>query len=333
MRLYPQFDFASYRRRARLWRWGAVQLLRHGRPRMVFSHYGGVGDALMVARVLHEWRKRHTLRPCVWVITEDPGLFALNRDCDHALPFTHETLRMLARIGVPICSLHYGARDEATDRDQQPDGHLIATMCRLAGVSGPIELVPRIVLSADELASGRWAAGAVCIQSTTRNARFPIVTKEWGAERFAEVVKSLRAAGRRVIQVGSRNDPPLPQTEDWRGRTTLRETAAILAASRLFVGLVGGLMHLARAVDCPSVIVYGGRELPEQSGYTANVNIVSQPACSPCWLWSRCDHHLACMTNILPASVVAAINEALSVPRGPLPIDRAVVAPSSTSRP
>jgi len=36
-------------------------------------------------------------------------------------------------------------------------------------------------------------------------------------------------------------------------------------------------MHLARAVDCRAVIVYGGRERPEISGYICN-KILSPPA-------------------------------------------------------
>jgi hypothetical protein len=316
----------AWRARARLWLWGAAQLILHGRPRIVFAHYGGIGDALMMARVLHEWRRRHKTQTCVWILTEYPSIFDHNPDCDHALRFSTDASRMFDRLGARICWLHYTSHDAVSDRDQPPDGHLIAAMCRLAGVRGRIELTPRIVLTPKELAAGRVAGGAICVQSTTSNARFPIATKEWGSENFAVVVQELRAKGHRVIQLGSANDAPLPGAEDWRGKTTIRQTAALLAASRLFVGLVGGLMHLARAVECPAVVVYGGRELPEQSGYSSNTNITRQPACSPCWLWSRCEHDFVCLREIHPNEVFSAIARVLASPRRSVPADHVILA-------
>lgn len=322
----PRPALARWGQRAQLWSWGAFQILRYGRPQTVFAHYGGIGDALMLARVLREWRKREKQRAKIWTVTEFPELFAHNPDCDHALRFSSKTERMLQRIGAPLQWLHYSRRDEATDCDRPPPGHLIASMCRLARITGEIELKPHLVLTPEELMRGRQTNPPICIQSTARGARFPIPNKEWGPDRFATVATALTAQGQRVVQIGSRHDPALPGAEDLRGKTTLRETAALLASSRLFVGLVGGLMHLARAVDCPAVIVYGGRESPEQSGYSANHNVVNQPACSPCWLASRCEHELSCLRNITPAEVLAEIERALSASRpSVLPFDCATI--------
>ena len=96
---------------------------------------------------------------------------------------------------------------------------------------------------------------------------------------------------------------------DLRGQTSLRETAAILASSQLFVGQVGFLMHLARAVDCRSVIVYGGRETPEQSGYPCNVNLYSPVACSPCWRLNSCPFDRICLDMINADDVIAGVEQ------------------------
>jgi ADP-heptose:LPS heptosyltransferase len=80
----------------------------------------------------------------------------------------------------------------------------------------------------------------------------------------------------------------------------------------LFIGLVGFLMHLARAVNTRSVIVYGGRELPSQSGYTCNENITHLLPCSPCWQWNRCAFEHACMTGIQSEAVLAAVRRQLA---------------------
>ena len=59
--------------------------------------------------------------------------------------------------------------------------------------------------------------------------------------------------------------------------------------------LSAGVMHLARAVDCRSVIIYGGREHPSQSGYSANENLYWSGACAPCWLRNDCNYGRICM--------------------------------------
>ena len=90
---------------------------------------------------------------------------------------------------------------------------------------------------------------------------------------------------------------------DLRGKTTLRESAAILSRSLAFVGQVGFLMHLARAVECRAVILYGGREHPSQSGYSCNENLYSEVGCSPCWRLNSCPYDKECMRRISAADV------------------------------
>ena len=110
-----------------------------------------------------------------------------------------------------------------------------------------------------------------------------------------------------------------------RGKTSLRESAAILANSLIFIGLVGFLMHLARAVDCRSVIVFGGRERPWQVGYVANCNLTGDNPCSPCWLRNRCDYEGACMDMIDAGEVLAAAESQLRRRGLPLEVQTAHV--------
>jgi ADP-heptose:LPS heptosyltransferase len=108
----------------------------------------------------------------------------------------------------------------------------------------------------------------------------------------------------------------------------VRETAGIMSQSLTFVGLVGFLMHLARSVDCRSVIVYGGREAPWQSGYSCNENLYTPLACSPCWLWSKCDFGHRCMKEIEPQRVVTAIQTQVERAGTPLVVDHDILPPN-----
>jgi ADP-heptose:LPS heptosyltransferase len=85
-----------------------------------------------------------------------------------------------------------------------------------------------------------------------------------------------------------------------------------LANSFVFIGLAGFLMHLARAVDCRGVIIYGGREKPTQTGYVANKNLYNQVKCAPCWLRNPCDYDRKCLDMVTASQVIAATAEQIS---------------------
>jgi hypothetical protein len=80
-------------------------------------------------------------------------------------------------------------------------------------------------------------------------------------------------------------------------------------------------MHLARAVECPSVIVFGGREAPWQSGYICNSNLYSAVPCAPCWRANTCEFDRRCMSDISVADVVSAIRQMMKRPRNPLAVE------------
>jgi ADP-heptose:LPS heptosyltransferase len=94
---------------------------------------------------------------------------------------------------------------------------------------------------------------------------------------------------------------------DLRGRTAIRQTARLLADASFHVGPEGFLMHLARAVDTRSVIIYGGRILPSEIGYPCNENLSVTPPCSPCWRSNRCDYDRVCLEQITVDMALAAI--------------------------
>jgi ADP-heptose:LPS heptosyltransferase len=197
-------------------------------------------------------------------------------------------------------------------------------MCARAGLKGTVELRPYLYLERAEVeAAGH---GSIVMQTGSLGARFPMANKQWPPERFQEVADAL-SPHHEIVQLGSTEDYPLAGARDLRGRTTLREAAAVLAGARLFVGLVGGLMHLARAVDCRAVIVYGGRETPQLSGYIANENLSTSPPCAPCWQRNRCDYGRRCLEEIHPPEVLAAIARQLALFGQSLPVEEFCLAP------
>lgn len=293
---------------------------QHGLPSSVLHFGGGIGDQLLLTCVARHLRQNG--ERCVWVASKHAELFAGNQDVSHVIPeITDDLCWLMRRVGGRVLSLHYAPHIAAERRDTPPAKHLLVLMCEQARIRGTVHLRPYLELSAEEKSSGEKVRKQVAIQVTGRSSQHFMLTKEWFPERFQQVVDQLKSR-MNFVQIGHRDDPPLGGVLDLRGKTGIRETAAVLAASELFVGLVGFLMHLARAVDCPSVIIYGGRELPSQSGYSCNVNLIGQTACSPCWRYDGCAGQRACMDQITASQVIAAIAGARQRNLEPLEADQ-----------
>jgi ADP-heptose:LPS heptosyltransferase len=282
---------------------GVVNRVRHGFPSRMFQGAGRIGDDLMCSMVFRELRKRS--RSSIAMVTRNPGLFEKNPDVDKIIRQTDGRLNRLGRAGLPVRIMTHSGYDAARDLDLPPDEHILIHLCRLAGVRGPVELRPYIFLTAEEIAAGKLAENQVTIQSTALASPLAMNNREWYPQRFQELCAQLRSDVR-VVQVGSPSDMRLEGAVDLRGKTTLRQTAAVLANSLVYIGLVGFVMHLARAVDCRSVIIYGGREKPAISGYVANKNLYQQVRCAPCWLRNPCEFNRKCMDMITVDQVIAA---------------------------
>jgi hypothetical protein len=167
---------------------------------------------------------------------------------------------------------------------------------------------PEIFLSPDEIAEIEevfpFEFATICPKGKTT---FCANRKEWGIENFQRLRDLMPEV--RFVQVGIPSDPLLANVTDGR-HLTARQTAAAIRKSLFFVGLEGGLMHLAKAVGRRAIVIYGGFLKPELSGYRENINIYVPVDCSPCF-HSDYGHDecktMECMKAITPESVLECI--------------------------
>jgi ADP-heptose:LPS heptosyltransferase len=284
--------------------WTMQQLLLLGQPNYLFWMDSGIGDDLMCSALFRELRKRGQHR--LWMMTHWPELFANNPDFDVVLPVDYRYIGFARRFNAGYMRPNWSEYVEGQDAAIPPNIHALARMCQKAGVTGEVSLRPYFYLTQEERHFGRFAQYQVAIQSSGLSARSPVINKEWYPERFQQVVNALKADFQ-FVQIGSATDPLLEGVIDLRGKTTIRQTAGVLSNSVAFVGLEGFPMHLARAVDCPGVILFGGRSQPHLLGYICNVNLTAKPPCSPCWQHQVCDEDRLCMRLIEVPQVIAAV--------------------------
>lgn len=313
-------DFAKvFRQRLQ----GLSLLLRRGRPRFVLGCDIGLGDEVMLTAVVREIRARK-LAGGIWILARRPEIFAGNPEISLVLPHDAAAIEMLHRIGLPPSFIHYTSYDPINDSDERPASHFVAIMASKLRFAGRIAIEPRLSLAEEESAQADEFRDAIVVQSTCVRSQGTMLNKEWGPTNFQALVAKLNPQ-RKVVQVGLESDPALEGAIHLQGKLSLRQTAAVLAKSAAFVGLASGLMHLARAVNRRSVIIYGGREEPEKSGYPCNENLLRTPPCSPCWVRNRCDFQRVCLSEITPDDVVQALGRLLARRKDPLEIQQAEI--------
>ena len=123
-----------------------------------------------------------------------------------------------------------------------------------------------------------------------------------------------------VISVGSQNDYKINQDNldniqapsiNLCGKTTLRQTAAIIKKCRLAVGSETGNSHIACAVGTPNVIILGGGHFGRFIPYSNLTSIVSLPlSCYGC-NWNCKFERAYCVKDIDPELILEAIQNSL----------------------
>ncbi len=274
----------------RLWAFSRPRL-----PRLVYTN-GGLGDELMLTAIARVARAAGsplhilTSRPEVWRDNGDPASVQIGVE-----RWFYAQRR--GWIGTEIVHLAY--------KTGAP-GHIGAQMAARAGFSLPGGWRPFLVL----LGAARREPNRIVVQNSCRGAIYAATTKEWAQARWQELVNRL-AVNFEVVQIGTSADPLLNGVIDRRGRTTLHNAAAVIRDAACFVGLESGLMHVAAAVKTPSVIIYGGRSRPHETGYAFNRNLTRQPACVGCGLNDGCPHQMICM-DIPVSEVETAVHDAMN---------------------
>jgi heptosyltransferase-2 len=153
--------------------------------------------------------------------------------------------------------------------------------------------------------------------------------KKWPEKHYAEVATTMAKAGNQVWLFGSQKDIDtcnniralVPQENQQQihvlaGQTTLIEAVDLLAACKTVVANDSGLMHVAAAVGCNVVAVYGSTSPKYTPPLAQKVEIVHTDIdCRPCFKRECEFSHLKCLTELSPKQVLDSIQklEAISV--------------------
>jgi ADP-heptose:LPS heptosyltransferase len=145
--------------------------------------------------------------------------------------------------------------------------------------------------------------------------------KFWGVEKFAQLCAEIVKLGYRVVLVGGKEDINKAgeirqlfnhdKMIDLVGKTTLMQTVAALKQGLLIIGADSGIMHLASAVDCPSLWLFGASNKHKWLfEHSRHESIELHLPCSPCAVFGytpRCPYDVRCLKDIGVTQVVDRI--------------------------
>ncbi|WP_264404123.1 lipopolysaccharide heptosyltransferase II [Vibrio owensii] len=145
--------------------------------------------------------------------------------------------------------------------------------------------------------------------------------KKWPETHYAEVASAMANAGKQVWLFGSQKDLEtcnnikqlVPQEHQHQihvlaGQTSLIEAVDLLAACQTVVANDSGLMHVAAAVGCNVVAVYGSTSPKYTPPLAEKVEIVHTDIdCRPCFKRECPLGHLNCLNQLSPQIVISKI--------------------------
>jgi ADP-heptose:LPS heptosyltransferase len=148
--------------------------------------------------------------------------------------------------------------------------------------------------------------------------------KQWGPGKFRELTERLVASGHSVGLIGGPADISLAgdimkdlPVRNFVGRTSLQETARLIAAAALVICGDSVALHLAAAFGTPTIALFGptspSQWAPRNIGHRT---LYHPPPCSPCSRYGHipsCPYDVDCLKRVTVEEVCAAVREILPV--------------------
>jgi len=317
---------------------------------------GGIGDAVLLAPTTFQLKHSHPdATITVLAEQRNAGVFALIPDVDRVYCYDrpseflavvcnsydvvidteqwHRLSAVVARLVRSPIKIGFATNERRQmfthgiayshdDYETESFLRLVSTLCiettTTTDLAAPFLTIPEQVKS-------RAHNLLETLQSKSYLVIFPgasIAERRWGAERFREVAILLANTGLPIVVVGGSVDQQDAAiiTENLgvnlAGKTSLAETAAVIAGAALFIGADSGLLHIAVGLDILTVSLFGPGIAAKWAPRGDKHRVINHELpCSPCTRFGTtppCPFHVRCMREITPVEVFDAAMQLLS---------------------
>ncbi|NKB47052.1 MAG: lipopolysaccharide heptosyltransferase II [Legionellales bacterium] len=144
------------------------------------------------------------------------------------------------------------------------------------------------------------------------------VTRRWPVNYFATIANRFIEQGKQVWLYGSHKEQPLAEQiqvltqgrcVDFTG-LALDQAIDLMSLADLVVSNDSGLMHVAAALDIPTIVIYGSTAPDYTFPLTDRAHmLIERLACQPCFRKTCRYGHLACLNRITPDQVLRVADE------------------------
>lgn len=310
---------------------------------------GGIGDAVLLAPVIHHLKRKYpTIQITILAERRNAGVFSLIPDVDQLYCYDkpaefwqavskkydlvidteqwHRLSAIVARLVRAPVKIGFATNERSRmfthsvpyshdDYEMVSFAHLLKPLtgsCVALDDTAPFLSVSfNAVTSAEKLLEQLGGKPFITI--------FPgasIPERRWGAARFKVVAEVLHKKGYGIVVVGGAddvNDGLVIAGEcglNLAGKTTLAETAAVIARAGLLVSGDSGILHIAVGLGIPTVSLFGpGRALKWAPRGDHHCVINKNLPCSPCTTFGTtppCPYNARCIQELMVAEVADA---------------------------
>ncbi|OGR66646.1 MAG: hypothetical protein A2X31_04820 [Elusimicrobia bacterium GWB2_63_22] len=256
-----------------------------------------------------------------------PGLRAARYDLLLDLEFLSRFSSILSSLVAPACSAGFRAagtfrgRPHDITAEFSPQAHMTANYSALfSAVGAQVSEEDRRPLEASAAGAEAAGAGPFIVFNFDRKDIMP--ERAWPRQHYEAVLAAVLAAGRyRAVVISQRRVelPASPGLVNLSGRLDYRGLAGLFAKAALFVTHDSGPLHIAAAMGCPTVSIFGPETpagyAPLGAGHRA---LYLGLPCSPC-IDALKGKELNCVrrgndcvTGITPDMVLRAMEEQLA---------------------
>ncbi|MFT5822554.1 MAG: ADP-heptose:LPS heptosyltransferase [Crocinitomix sp.] len=279
-----------------------------------FKVWGGLGDGIIMTIVLKELRRKE---PDAKIIVRGKkrfqGLYLNNPSIDkftildwRTIPF--DFFRVVFKFDK---SIYLDGDPDSTVFRADRHIHTRKIMAQQLG----IELRDRsaeviIVQEEDQWAKEKLSQyeSPVIIQITSRSSS----NQNWPIENWNELIKKMPHIN--FIQIGIENEDVVKGAINFLGKTTIRESMALLKNAPTFISVDSFINNASNAFNTFGVVLFGPSS-PKNWGYVKNTNLYQKTSCSPCMTvlgGNVCPYGSECMQNISVDHVKTALDSILS---------------------
>jgi len=222
-----------------------------------------------------------------------------------------------AKTCIGFASAREGATLAYTHTVKLPEGgKSMVSVNRMRALLGPLGITPTLRAQAMIPLQPEAAARAKVLLSNIR----PVIlipgarwdTKRWPIERYTDIARKLLERNELVVLLGSPDEKKLcdqmvasltnqqattTNLRNLAGTTSLAEMIALLDRAKLVIGNDSGPLHVAVALNKPTVSIYGPTSPAFVGPYEQLENVLRHDvSCHPCRR-KECDHH-SCMQGV-----------------------------------